>query len=240
MIKVENLVYNDLSYNELNDVNFEVNKGEVSVVIGENGCGKSLLLKVIAEPHIDYAGRITVAHFRAKTEPEKAKANVGYLPKPVVVEPFLTGFEYLETIAAFHGLEPKDRREKILKLATELGCKDYLYTLLERMGPAMSQKVGIIASLIHEPSVILWDEPLLHLDPTSQRAALRLLQKAVSKGASALIATNDLHLAEDVADRLIILKDGQIQYEGTIKQIHNLIKSPKVDLPSMYQHVFGE
>ena len=175
MIKVEDLTYNDLAYNELNGVSFTLDKGEIGVVIGPNGSGKSLLLKAIAEPHLDYDGRVTVSHFKAKSEPEKAKAIVGYLPKQPHVDGFLTAFELLETIAAFYQVSPKERQEKILQLANDLYCSDELYTLLERLGPALHQRVGIIASLIHQPSVLGCDEPLTHLDYRCQQAVLNLL-----------------------------------------------------------------
>ncbi|HUD20930.1 MAG TPA: ABC transporter ATP-binding protein [Candidatus Saccharimonadales bacterium] len=239
MIKVEDLTYNDLAYNELNGVSFALDKGKTGVAIGPNGCGKSLLLKAIAEPHLDYSGRVIVSNFKAKSEPEKAKAVVGYLPKQVHPDGFLTAFELLETIAAFYQISPKERQEKILKLANELYCGDELYTLLERQGSALHQRVGIIASLIHQPSVLLWDEPLTNLDYRCQQAVLGLLKSAVAHGATVLIATNDLRLAEELADKIIVLRDGQIVAEGTMKQIHNQVRSPKADLESVYEHLFG-
>jgi ABC-2 type transport system ATP-binding protein len=223
--------------NQLNDISFEAEKGEILAVIGRNGAGKSLLLRAIADPDIRFRGEITVNHFQSRREAEKVKLQIGYAAQELHLEPYLTGFEYLELIGSFYHLSSSLRVNRILELARKFRCLDGLYSLLERQGPALQQKVGLISSLLHQPPLIIWDEPLLLLDQTAREAALGELKSEVAKGATALIATNDLGLAEMVGDRVIVLDHGQLVTEGTFAQLQHLTGAHKTDLVTIFDHL---
>lgn len=209
----------------LRDVSFSLAKGEVIVIIGPNGSGKSLLCRVIADPDIRLSGEITVNHFSSQREPGKVKLQIGYATTSNQIEPYLTGFEYLEMIGSFYHLAPAARQSRILALAQQFRCLDQLYTLGERLSAAEAQKIGLMASLLAEPTLLVWDEPTQFLDETSRQAVLNELKAALKAGASAVVATNDLALAQTIADRIIVLDRGQMVTEGTPSQLEQLARS---------------
>lgn len=235
MLKVAHLQRLRHIGHELVDVSFSVDKNETVAVVGPNGAGKSVLLSTIADP-AHAAGEVHINHFNAKTEPEKARLHLGYLPHPVILEPYLTAFEYLHLVGSLYHLSPTTRTERILQLAQELGCVHFLYTLLERLGPALHQKIGLMAALIHQPSVIILDEPTANLDPTGEEQVAQLLTAVVRKGSSLVFATNNLAFAQAVADRIIIFDQGQVTAEGTLAQLHHQMRSKEKDLRSIYHH----
>lgn len=221
----------------LSDVSLEVQPGEVVVVIGPNGSGKSRLLRTIADPDSRFDGEIIVHHFHSRTEPEKVKLQIGYASLDSKPEPYLTGFEYLELIGAFYHLAPKLRIERILELGRQFNCLDQLYGLIERQSQATIQKIRLIASLIHQSPLLVWDEPLLFLDPTSQEKVLVELKKEVARGAAVLVATNDLSLAQKIADQIVVLDHGQITTIGSVAQLQNQVGEQKKDLSAVFKNL---
>src|SRR5665213_1544685 len=138
----------------LSDISLEVTKGELVAIVGPNGAGKSLLLRTIADPDIRFDGDIIVNHFHNRTEPTKAKIQIGYSSPSLGIEKHLTGFEYLELIGSFYQLSGRARVDRITTLAQKFHCLDGLYTLLERQSPALHQKVWLMSSLLHQPPLL--------------------------------------------------------------------------------------
>lgn len=234
MLSVEDLKLGTTSKGATQPLHFKIAEHQVWAVIGPNGSGKSALLELIANGPADPEGKIVIHHFNAHHEPDKAKALVGYLPNPVRFEPYLTGYEFLELVSSFYHLSPEVRSQRILSLAERLGCRDYLFTNLERLGAALHQKIGLIASLIHQPKVLLWDEPLQHLDHHSQSAALELLQETAAAGAACLVATNDLELAQIIGQHFLLLDNGELVAQGSLAQLTNQFQTDRKDLAAVY------
>jgi len=238
MLKVRSLSVLRRAEEELVNINLEVARGECLVVVGPNSSGKSLLVRTIATAESDYSGDIMINHYHAKTESAKAQLHLGYLSSNLVPEPHLTGLEYLEMVGAFYGLSPKIRLERILILAERFACKDYLYTLNERLGKAFHQRIGIIASLLHQPDVLIWDEPIVFLDESARVAAITLLQEHLKRGGTVLVSTNDLELAELIGDQILIMQEGQVVAQGTLNQLCNQFKPEHKSLRDIYHHLF--
>lgn len=238
MLKVRSLSVLRHANEELVNVGLEIDRGEVTVVIGPNGSGKSLLCRAVSSSETDYTGEVLINHYSMKSDPEKAKLHIGYLPSDFLPEMHLTGIEYLELVGSFYQLSPKLRLERILATAEMLNCKDQLYSLNERLPRAFHQRLGLIASLIHQPSVLIWDDPWAFLDETAKQASLELLDQHLERGGCALIATNDLDLAEQVANKLIIINDGQIMADGSLSQLLNQFKPERRTLKDLYLKLF--
>lgn len=218
MLKVTNLSA-ELNNVRLRGISFEVGKGQILGIIGPSGAGKSALLKAIATPGLAEAGQVKINHFDLETEGAKAQQLLGYLPNPPLVDQHLTGVEYLELIASLYDLSPKRRLERILELAEILDCRESLYSLSERLSLAEQQKIAIIAALLHEPTVVVLDEPWLHLDWNGQKALTRLLEALAKKGRSLVVASNDLAKIEITSDEILILDDGQRLAQGTLEEL---------------------
>jgi len=236
MLSVRQLSTENFANRQLFKLNFAVGRGEITAVLGHNGSGKSLLIETLAGLK-SFSGEVRINRFNLAKEAEKAKAHLGYLPNPVRLELCFTGFEFLEIAGAWHNLSAELRRTSILDYAKTLGCHDQLFSTIEKNGLALQQRLALIASLIHQPAVLLLDEPLLHLDYLSRLKAMILIEKAAKAGASVLLATNDLSLASSLADRLVILKEGEMAFEGTIKQLANQLGQKRADLGELYYQI---
>ncbi|QQG50065.1 MAG: ABC transporter ATP-binding protein [Candidatus Berkelbacteria bacterium] len=236
MLKARELTVFDKAIPVLTNINLEIKRGEVAAFIGPNNAGKSALLRALAGGFEHYDGEIRVGSYSLKNS-EKAKTQLGYLSSPVAFENYLTGLEWLEVVSAAYHLAPPKRIEAILNLADKLNCKDSLYTILDSADESTKQKVGLIASLLHQPSVVLWDEPINSLDPTSQQEVSELARRVSSDGAAVLIATNNLPWAERVAERFFIMDQGEILSDGTLSQLKSLSRAEDRDLLTIYNSV---
>lgn len=235
MLKARGLNYDKLS-GGLTDINLDVEKGEVLVIIGANSCGKSLLLDKLADPDSEYSGSISAYHFQSRSEAEKYRSQIGYLPQSFTPPLHLTGYEYLDIIGALYYLEPNVRTEKIIKLAKEFNCSRGLYTVMERLSLATRQRIGLIATLLAEPPILLWDEPIQYLDNQGQGVALDLLRRHVASNGCAVIATNDLVLAEQIGSYFCLLEEGRVVTKGTLAELAHQAQSKK-DLTDIYHRL---
>ncbi len=221
----------------MNDISLTAQTGEVVAIIGPNGSSKSLLCRTIADPDIGFNGQIIINHFDARREPDKTKRQVGYAAAERQMEPYLTGFEYLELIGSFCQLAPGVRERQILTLAEQFGCVGELYTLGERQTLALNQKIRLIASLLAEPPLVVWDEPTLFLDELGRQQVMLSVKKLAKNGTTVVMATNDVALAETIADRIVVMMGGQVLTEGTVGQINQLAGTPRRDLAAAFRHL---
>jgi len=234
MVRVRNLTIFHRTVPVVHDVTFEVKRGEVVALIGPNQSGKSTVLKAIAGGYDEFQGEIKVQTFNVTPDSTKAKMHVGYLAAPPLMEAYLTGLEWLEVVGATYNLAPETRIHRIITLAETFGCKEELYSTIERLDPAARQKIGLLASLVHEPSCVIWDEPLIFLDPESQQTVTDFINSLVSQGTSVILATNNLFWAQIVADRHLVFRDGEVIAAGSLGELHNQAKTARKDLPSIY------
>lgn len=239
MLKVDNLTIIGPAAAEIVDFSLEVKRGEIVVLIGPNNSGKSAILRTLAGLSSNVHGTIKINNINVLKEREKAKTQLGYLPNPVVLEPYLTGFEILEMVGAMHNIAPAVRSRRILALAEYFDCKSYLYTLLENLGRAFWQKIALIASLIHEPTILLWDEPIIHLDPLSQELVSESIKHSAKANTAVIVATNNLDFAQKISHRLILLNNGEVLAEGNLKQLCNQFKVEGNQLSAVYKTAYN-
>lgn len=240
MLKVRNLSAFEHGNAILSEISFEVKRGEIVALIGPNYSGKSLLLRALAGGFRHLEGDCRVNSYNLEREPKHYKSQIGFASPLNRPEPYLTGLEWLEIIGTAYALPPKKRVATILALAEALDAKDDLYRLVDQAGPAATQKVSLIGSLFHKPTVALWDEPTQFLDPSTQVALAALARSFASDGGSLLLASNHLEWAERVADRYILMDDGQIVAEGTLARLRNSYRSPERSLTSVFQTAFHD
>lgn len=206
---------------------FQVPTGSITAVIGKNGSGKSLLLDAISVPDSLTSGIVSINHLNSSTDHEKFRHLLGYVPNPVIVEEYLTGIEFLELISSTYHLLPKDRLEEILTLADALECRSELYSLLQLASPSLRQKIGLIAAALHQPKVLIVDEPWAHLDPTVRRRVTNYLKDHAGKQRCVVVGTNDLESAEEIADRVLVVANGSLLVGGTITELAHQYQTKK-------------
>ena len=221
MLKVKDLNVLHPSGHELIDITFRVGKGEVLGIVGRNSSGKSLLGRVIADQSIEHKGEIIVNHLNRAHEQDMSKYHIGYSPAEPVLEDYLTGYEYLDFIGSVLSINPKDRSKQIIRLAKQYELSSEIYRLIELLSPDQKKKLSLMSSIIHNPSVIIWDEPTSHLDMHDQRVILEQIKYFKDQKASIIIISNDANLLEGTVDEIIVMKNGSIKMHGTISQLKN-------------------
>ncbi len=239
MLKVKELSIFRKAEPILSSVSFEVKRGEVVAIIGPNGSGKTSLLKALTGSSSETTGEIRINSFNVQGDNIKAKSQFGYLPNPSLYEPYLTGMEWLEVVGSMYHLSPPHRIQRILKYAETLDFKEQLFSLNEQAESSTLQKVGIVASIIHQPELVIWDEPTQSLDHSMKEQLLGLVKDLSAEGSAFLIATNDLSWAERVADRFMLVGNGELLASGTLNELHNQYRTNK-SLDSIYMAAFNE
>ena len=237
MLKVHDLSLLHHPVQELLDVNLTIGKGEVCAVIGPNGGGKELLARTIADPRWEHTGEIVVNHFNLSHDSEKAKYHLGYASPGIELEPYLTGFEQLDFWGSVFGLSPAERSRRIIETSSTFGFSTNLYHLIEVLNDADKQKIRLVASLLHRPSVVVWNEPTEFLDPTTKQSVADQVEQLRHNKTAVLLASNDLTFVERVADKIIIMQNGKITASGSITELKNQSQASTKSLPEIYSRL---
>lgn len=198
------------------NISFEVKEGEIAVLLGPNGAGKSTTIKSIAGL-LRYDGNIEIGGFNNKSL--QAKRIFGYVPEVPSMFDLLTVYEHIEYICAAYGI--KDYKDKAEELLERFDLKDKRDKLGKELSKGMMQKVSICCALIVEPKVILFDEPLVGLDPKAIKELKKAFTELRDKGCSTLISTHIIDSVDEFWDRVLIMKNGSIVLSGTRQELMN-------------------
>lgn len=220
-LKVHNL---KKSYGEklaVDNMAFEVRRGELYALLGPNGAGKTTTLRMIAGLLAADAGDIRVFDVDARADPISSKRLIAWLPDEPLLYDKLTAWEYLEFVAGLWGVDAKTaahRAEELLKL---LSLWDNRNDRCESFSRGMKQKAVLAGALIHDPKLLMLDEPLTGLDAAASRLVKDLIRQKVDRGAAVILTTHILEVAERLADRIGIIKDGRLLIEGSLGELQS-------------------
>lgn len=214
MLKVENLTKEYDKVKAVDNISFEVGDGELAVLLGPNGAGKSTTIKSIAGL-LRYKGEITIDNMNNKSL--EAKRIFGYVPEAPAVYDMLTVYEHLKFIASAYKL--KNYKEKAQELLTIFDLWDKKDKLGASLSKGMQQKVSICCSLLINPKVILFDEPMIGLDPKAIKELKDYFIKLKKMNCSILISTHIIDSIDEVWDKALIMKDGKIVLSRTRGEI---------------------
>ncbi|MCB2339942.1 ABC transporter ATP-binding protein [Clostridium estertheticum] len=214
MLIVQNLTKKYSKEIAVNNISFEVNEGEIAILLGPNGAGKSTTIKSIAGL-LKYNGYIEICGHPNKSI--DAKKIFSYVPEVSAMFDLLTVYEHIEYITAAYGIEDyKDEAEELLKRFDLSDKKDKLGKQLSK---GMMQKVSICCALIIRPRVILFDEPLMGLDPKAIKELKKAIVELKEKGSAVLISTHIIDSVDDFWDKVLIMKNGNIVLSGTKQEL---------------------
>jgi ABC-2 type transport system ATP-binding protein len=219
---------------------FEVKRGELYALLGPNGAGKTTTLRMIAGLLGADAGSIDVFGVDARAAPLEAKRLIAWLPDEPMIYDKLTAWEYLEFVAGLWGVDTKTatgRAEDLLKL---LGLWENRNDRCETFSRGMKQKAVLAAALIHEPKLLMLDEPLTGLDAAASRFVKDLLRRKVEEGAAVILTTHILEVAERMADRIGIIKNGQLLVEGHLSDLQARAGAAGQSLEDVFLSLVGE
>ncbi|GEK88676.1 ABC-2 type transport system ATP-binding protein [Alkalibacterium putridalgicola] len=203
----------------LKGVTFSVMPGEIIGYIGPNGAGKSTTVKIILGMLKKDAG--TIRLFDQPLDPNDVtyKARIGYVPENAELYETLTAKEYLLFVGELYGMEEKEIVERAVQMMDALGIKDAFHGRLSSFSKGMRQKVLIISSLIHDPDILFWDEPLSGLDANSVQIIKELLAKLKQEGKTIFYSSHVMDTVEKLSDRILILHDGHVVADGPFSEL---------------------
>ena len=197
--------------NAIEDISFEIGKGEIVGLVGHNGAGKSTTLKCLTGMLPYRHGEIRIMGHDMKSEPLKAKAHLGFVSDNHAVFENMTGLEYLHFIANIFGVSKEDREERIASLEGVFQLGDKVNDLISSYSHGMKQKICMMASLVHMPSLWILDEPMLGLDPSISRAVLDFMRAYVREGNTILFSSHNLSVVKDICTRVVVIKNGRLR-----------------------------
>src|SRR5438309_8723297 len=196
-----------------------VRKGEFYTLLGPNGAGKTTTLRMVAGLLRPDAGTILIHGIDALADPVAAKSCVAWISDEPMIYDKLTPLEYLEFVAGLWGIDPAVSERSARELLVSLGLEPHLHERCEGFFKGMRQKVALAGALVHEPRLIILDEPLTGLDALSARHVKGLLQERVRLGCTVIMTTHILEVAERMADRIGVIASGRLVAEGTLAEL---------------------
>ncbi len=238
-LKLEGVVKRYGDFQAVRGVDLEVPSGEIFGFLGPNGAGKTTTIRMVAGVLQPSGGRIRISGHDLASEPALAKSRVGYIPDRPFLYEKLSGGEFLRFVAGLWGKEAdqvQDRVDRFLHLFHLTEWKD---ELIESYSHGMRQKLLITSALIHDPTLIVIDEPMVGLDPRSARILKDLLRRYVDEGGTVFLSTHTLEVAEAVCDRIAIIHEGRIIALGTMDELRAEADAGGAHLEDIFLKVTG-
>jgi len=203
----------------LKGISLKVYPGEVIGYIGPNGAGKSTTAKIICGMLNNFEGEVWVKGMSVKMQPLEVKRIIGYIPELADLYEVLTPFEYLTFMADLYDLDRKTSAKRIESILAALGLTPHLHQRMETFSKGMRQKVLIAAGIIHNPEVLIMDEPLSGLDANSIILVKNLITQMASKGKTIFYSSHMMDVVEKISDRIILINNGVVAADGTFEQL---------------------
>ena len=219
MLQISNLtkVYGDKA--AVDNLSLDIRGGEIYGFIGHNGAGKTTTLKACCGILRPDSGQILVDGISMGDNPLECKRRLAYIPDNPDVYEFLSGIRYLNFVADMYGVSAQQRQEKIRELGDLLSLTESLAEPVSAYSHGMKQKLAIIAAFLHDPKLILMDEPFVGLDPKSAHDLKQLMREHCDRGGAIFFSTHVLEVAEKLCDKVAIIKRGKLVTCGTMEAV---------------------
>lgn len=208
----------------VNDISFEIRKGEILGLLGPNGAGKSTTISMIASLLKPTKGEIFYEGDSVIEKPDTIRSKLGYVPQEIALYPEFTALENLQFFAKVYNIPRKERKEKIHQALEYVGLVDRAKSKVNEFSGGMKRRLNIASALIHEPDFLIMDEPTVGIDPQSRNHILEMVKELNKKGMSVLYTTHYMEEVEAICDRILILDHGHIIAEGTKEELIQLIQ----------------
>ena len=219
MLKIEHLTKLYGEKKAVDDLNLHIRAGEIYGFIGHNGAGKTTTLKAAVGILEFDRGDIFVDGKSIRQEPLACKREMAYIPDNPDLYEYMTGIKYLHFIADIYGVDAQTRRERIRKYADLFALTDDLGQAIAAYSHGMKQKLAIIAAWIHQPRLILMDEPFVGLDPKAAHILKGMMRELCESGGAIFFSTHVLEVAEKLCDKVAIIKGGRLIRSGTMEEV---------------------
>ncbi|HJB29692.1 MAG TPA: ABC transporter ATP-binding protein [Candidatus Blautia faecavium] len=201
------------------NVNITVQPGEIYGFIGHNGAGKTTTIRAVVGVLGFVEGEILINGHSIKKEPIVCKAQTAYIPDNPDIYDFLTGMQYLDYMGAVFQVDTQTKKQRIQKYAELLGMTEDLGELIGNYSHGMKQKIVLIGAFLHEPKLLVLDEPFVGLDPEASFHLKEMMRELCAKGSAIFFSTHVLDVAEKLCHKVAIIKEGRIIAQGTMEEV---------------------
>lgn len=239
MLRLEGIVKRYGSFTAVNGIDLVVPRGEILGFLGPNGAGKTTSIRMIAGVLQPTAGRIWIGGDDLAANPAGAKSRVGYIPDRPFIYEKLSGGEFLRFVAGLWGKDEKASEQRVEGLLDLFNLAEWRDELVESYSHGMRQKLLITSALIHQPELIVVDEPMVGLDPRSARILKDLLRAYVESGGTVFLSSHTLEVVEVLCDRIAIIREGDLIAQGTMSDLRAEVSSGGADLEEIFLKVTG-
>lgn len=239
-IKLETVNKQFPNIHAVRDLTLSVASGEIYALIGPNGAGKTTTVKMITGLIAPTSGTIEVLGHSIQADPVAAKRDLGFIPDDPFVYDYLTGREFLQFTGDLYVIDRRENNRRIEELLTLFNLNSVIDGLFSDYSRGNKQKTVILSVLLHQPKVLVIDEPIVGLDVQSQMLVKKLFKKFIKDGGSIFLCTHTLSVAQELADRIGILNQGRLVEEGTLKELRKRAHQEEATLEALYLRVTGE
>ncbi len=219
MLRIENLTKTYGEKKAVDNLSLHIKAGEIYGFIGHNGAGKTTTLKACCGILNFEEGEIFIGGKSVKEDPLACKAEIAYIPDNPDLYSFMKGKQYLQFVGDVYKIPAKKRKELIEKYAGELGILENLEQQISTYSHGMKQKLAVVGALIHEPKLLLMDEPFVGLDPKAAHTLKEIMRNVCNDGGAIFYSTHVLEAAEKLCDKVAIIKDGKLIKMGTMDEV---------------------
>jgi len=239
MIRLEGVTKRYGDFTAVDGIDLTVPRGTIFGFLGPNGAGKTTTIRMISGVLLPTSGRIFIGQDDLATEPELAKARLGYIPDRPYLYEKLSGREFLRFVAGLWGNEGKATEERAERLLELFDLSYWENELVESYSHGMRQKLLISSALIHQPELIVVDEPMVGLDPKSARTLKDLLRTYVEQGGTVFLSSHTLEVVEVLCDAIAIIHQGTIIAKGTMDELQEQADAGEAHLEEIFLKVTG-
>ena len=219
MIEIKNVTKKYGDNVAVDNVSFKVNDGEIFAFIGHNGAGKTTLIKCITGIQEFDSGDIKTNGKSIKTKPVECKKEMAFVPDNPELYEQMKAIDYIDFICDMYEVPENERKERIEKYSKMFEIDDKLNDIIESYSHGMKQKIALICALVHNPKVLVMDEPFVGLDPKAVFDVKELMRELTKEGTTIFFSTHILEVAEKLCSRVGIIKKGKLVSVGTMKEV---------------------
>ena len=234
MIELKGLTKRYGNLMAVDNLDLLIPKGEIFGFIGPNGAGKTTTINMIGGILAPTSGTVMICGINMESDPEKAKRKIGFIPERPYLYEKLTGMEFLKFIADLYGVGEDAFLIKSQEKLEMFFLSDWSNDLIESYSHGMKQRLVMAAALVHDPEVIIVDEPMVGLDPLAIKMVKNLFRNLAKQGVTIFISTHTLKVAEDICDRIGIIHKGSLIASGTPEELKRQVNETDADLEQVF------
>ena len=226
-------------FTAVRNLNLTVPRGHIFGFLGPNGAGKTTTIRMMAGVLLPTSGRILIGGDDLAEDPGEAKSRIGYIPDRPYLYEKLTGREFLRFVSGLWGRDGRETEERAGRLMDLFSLTEWKDELVESYSHGMRQKLLISSALIHQPELVVVDEPMVGLDPKAARILKDLLRTYVENGGTVFLSSHTLEVVEVLCDVLAIIHEGTVIARGTMDELRAQVKAGEADLEEIFLRVTG-